>query len=567
VQLRRRRLHESHADLPGAAGGELSLTLRPLRWPVAAPAALAVALLSAACGPAYDPTAAATAEKARGRIGNVLAHIPPQCYTKTDGVANPCWVCHTGKNQLNATDDWQLQAQYLLNAIGRENHWTNLFVDRRAEIAAQNDADTLRYVREDNYAPLRAALAKLPKDRRPRWQPDVDLARGFAADGFARDGSGWRAFRYKPFPGTFWPTNGATDDVMIRLPAAFRRDASGHDSAAIYRINLAIVEAAVAVPDTRADTALDLPTEALDERLAGFDLDGDGRLAQAARIAALPAHYAGAAANLPVKRYAYPVGTEFMHGVYYLDPDAPDLRARRLKELRYSRKIFQLDDAHLAQKFAEDAREMATGGWPYFGGDAFSGIFSEYGWQLQAYIEQADGRLRLQTREEQMFCMGCHSGIGVTVDASFSLPRKAPGAAGWGYASLAGMRDVPQAGSDEPEYLRYLRRARGGDEYRANDEMLARWFPHGALDEAAVRRADVRALILPSRARALALDKAYRALVATQDFAHGRDALLAPAANVLRRVDGAETGLREADGRVWQDGRLWLDWGSARTSP
>src|SRR3546814_2792844 len=70
--------------------------------------------------------------------------------------------------------------------------------------------------------PLRAALQRLPESRRPRWIPDLDPAQGFDDTGFARDGSGWRAFRYKPFPGTFWPTNGASDDVLIRLPAIFR---------------------------------------------------------------------------------------------------------------------------------------------------------------------------------------------------------------------------------------------------------------------------------------------------------------------------------------------------------
>lgn len=519
-----------------------------------------------ACESHYDPVAAASAEKARGRIDNVLAHIPPQCYTQTDGHANPCWVCHTVTNNKNGADDWELQAQYQLNAIGHNNHWTNLFVDRSKAIAAQNDADTLAYVRHDNYRPLRAALKRLPQQQRPRWVPDLDLAQGFDGDGFARDGSGWRAFRYKPFPGTFWPTNGSADDVMIRLPPVFRQTADGKDSRAVYRINLAIVEAVVAVPDTRADDALDLPTEPLDETVAGFDLDGDGKLAQATRIHALPAHYAGAAADIAVKRYAYPIDTEFMHGVYYLDPDAPDMRANRLKELRYARKIFQLDDAHLAQKYAQDAREQLTGGWPYFGGDAFSGLFSEYGWQLQAYIEQADGRLRLQTREEQMFCMGCHSGIGVTVDGSFSLPRKLPGARGWGAQNLSGMIDAPQVGSAEPEYQRYLRRAQGGDEYRGNAEMLARFFPNGRFDADAAQVAapggggDLRSIILPSRDRALLLDKAYRALVREQDFKLGRDALPAPAQHVHHKVEGAETGLREEDGHVYKDGRIWLDW-------
>ncbi|NGY06006.1 hypothetical protein [Solimonas terrae] len=540
------------------------------RWRAAT--LVAVGLLLAGCESHYDPLAAARVEKARAHIGNVLAHIPPQCYTQTDGVANPCWVCHTAKNNRNAADDWQLQAQYQLNPIGRTNHWTHLFVDRRQAIAAQRDADTLTYVRHDNYAPLRAALQRLPEKQRPRWVPDLDLEAGFDADGFARDGSAWRAFRYKPFPGTFWPTNGATDDVMIRLPAAFRQRADGSKAAAIYRINLAIVEAAIAVPDTRPDAALDLPTEPLDERAAGFDLDGDGRLAIATRIHALPAHYAGAAAGVAVRRYAYPLGTEFMHGVYYLDPQAPGMRARRLKELRYARKIFELDDVHLQRQYDLDAQEQQTGGWPYFGGDAFSGIFDEYGWQLQAYIERADGRLRLQTREEQMYCMGCHSGIGITVDGSFSLPRKLPGAAGWGEQDLAGMVDAPQAGSDEPEYQRYLRRTGGGDEYRANAEMLARFFPRGRFDAGAAQAAapggggDLRSIILPSPQRALLLDKAYRALVREQDFALGRDALPEPALHVHRKIDGAETGLREQDGHVYKDGRIWLDWPQAATA-
>ena len=31
-------------------------------------------------------------------------------------------------------------------------------------------------------------------------------------------GSDWRTVRYQPFPGAFWPTNGSTGDVFIRLP-------------------------------------------------------------------------------------------------------------------------------------------------------------------------------------------------------------------------------------------------------------------------------------------------------------------------------------------------------------
>jgi hypothetical protein len=520
-------------------------------------------------GPGYDPLAEAAAEKARGRIDNVLAHIPPQCYTRTGGNSNPCWTCHTAKNGRNAADDWELQGQYQFNAQGRVNHWTNLFVDRQPQMARISDAQALQYVRVDNYTPLRESLARVSTPDL-RWKPDIDLLQGFDQQGFAKDGSEWRAFRYKPFPGTFWPTNGSVDEVFIRLPAEFRRDTEGRLSREVYRANLAIVEAAVAVPDTVSDDYLDYPIEPIEEAAAEIDLDGDGQIAgKAAVIRRLPSHYRGGASRQAVTRYDYPVGTEFLHTVHYLDPEVPGFRAIRLKELRYSRKLFRLDDVNLRYRYAEDAREQLTGGWPYFGGDAFTGIFNEYGWRLQGYIEDAEGRLRLQTREEQVYCMGCHSGIGVTVDGTFSLPRKVPGAAGWSPEDLAGIQDVPQAGSTEPEILLYFERVGGGDEFRANGEIRARYFPGNRLDSAAVRRAapggpdDIRSLVMPSAARALQLDKAYMALVREQSYKMGRDAPLAPLEQqVYRKVEEDETGLKAA-GLVQRDGRLWLDWRSA----
>jgi hypothetical protein len=119
---------------------------------------------------------------------------------------------------------------------------------------------------------------------------------------------------------------------------------------------------------------------------------------------------------------------------------------------------------------------------------------------------------------------------------------------------------MPQAGSNEPEILRYFRRVGAGDEFRANSEILARFFPGGRLDAARVRRArDLRDLILPSPARALALDKAYLLIVREQSYIHGRDAVLAPAQNVHQRLENTDTALK-ASARVYRDGRLWLDW-------
>ena len=215
---------------------------------------------------AYDPFSAAAAEKL---IGNVEAGVPPQCYTRTGANSNPCWTCHTSRNGRNQTDDWRLQQRYDFSDLGRTNHWTNLFQDRRAAIAGIGDAEALSYIRQDNYAALRPAL--LAQAGYQGWVPDLDYRQGFDAEGFARDGSDWRAFRYKPFPGTFWPTNGSADDVLIRLPARFRTDATGHPSRAVYKANLAILEAAMTVPDTVPDASLSRGIEPIDEAAAGLE--------------------------------------------------------------------------------------------------------------------------------------------------------------------------------------------------------------------------------------------------------------------------------------------------------
>ncbi len=549
---------------------------------------LVLLLATIATTAAADPLAAAAAER---RIANVEAGIPPQCYTKTGGASNPCWVCHTTANGRNRSNDWALQQRYDFSDLGRANHWTNLFKDRRAEIATIDDQWMLAHIRQDNYSELRKTLAALTDY--PAWRPDFDAAQGFDEAGFARDHSGWRAFRYKPFPGTFWPTNGSTDDVAIRLPAMFRSDANGQPSRAVYQANLAIVEATVAIADSVADQKIALPIEPIDERAAGIDLNGDGRIDGIAhQLRGLPAHYAGAAAEIAVRRYEYPAGTEFLHGVHYVDPDAPEMRATRFKELRYALKRGELSDAALQRRYNEEAQEQLIGGRPHYSGSAFTGQTNAFGWQFTGYIEDASGQLRLQTREEQLYCMGCHTGLGVTVDQTFSLPRKPPGARGWGEQRIAGMADAPEAGSREPEYLRYLKRVGAGDEFRANTEMLTRFFRRamppqiqvaddsgiGKLDSnsrnspqhlnlGAVQKSEasngIAGLIEPSRERALALDKAYTLVVREQSYTLGRDAVIEPMQNVLRTIDPPQNGeAAPAVAKVFKDGRLWLDWDS-----
>jgi hypothetical protein len=242
--------------------------------------------------------------------------------------------------------------------------------------------------------------------------------------------------------------------------------------------------------------------------------------------------------------------------------------ARRMKELRYSRKVEELSDASIVATTdrAVDAEEDAFAGGPQVG------YRNAYGWQLTGFIEDAYGRLRVQTEEEHLACMGCHTNLGVTVDQTFALARKLPGAAGWRPQDLRGIPDVPQLGQEEPEILTYFARVGGGDDLRANDEVRERFFPGGVLAEAEVRRAapggdrDILHLIAPSRRRALQLDKAYLLLVREQSFASGRDPVLAPVANVQREVRNGSTELARA-GRVFVDGRLALDWRGLEAEP
>src|SRR5262249_15395741 len=159
--------------------------------------------------------------------------------------------------------------------------------------------------------------------------------------------SGWRAFSFYPLPGAFLPTNGgAAGDVLIRLDPVLRQNAAGDADTAVYVANLAIVEALI----TRAD----VPIDALDERQLGADLDLDGRLGIARRVAfrahpygATRMHYAGKARALedsgqfPIAPGLFPIGTEFFHTVRYLDvTDTGEVKpAAHLKELRYTKKI------------------------------------------------------------------------------------------------------------------------------------------------------------------------------------------------------------------------------------
>ncbi|WP_223638748.1 hypothetical protein [Rhodobacter sp. TJ_12] len=506
-------------------------------------------------------------------LSNPTAYIPPQCYTKTEdaagGVHNPCFTCHVSSRAPHYINDADLQTAYSFPEPALENPWTNLFVDRRAAVARVSDTEILAYIRQGNY--LDAAGTNLLAERLehlpPDWDVDgngtwdgftPDVAYNFDAEGFdiGADGqmTGWRAFAYYPLNGAFWPTNGATDDVMIRLPDAYRQTEDGRESRSVYKVNLAITEALI----RRAP----VPIEPTDERPLGVDLDKDGTLGQALNIAfdwapkeGRNMSYVGrarvlqAAGEAPLAAGLYPLGTEFLHTVRYIDVDEVTGQIRmaaRLKELRYMRKTrwqtyFDRQEGALAEAKERDSFPDRIA---LFFGSSEVGVSNGTGWRLQGFIEDATGDLRPQSFEETVFCIGCHGGVGANDDDTFAFPRKLAGTlghGGWWHWSQRGLYDIPEMirADGAPEYAHYLAENGAGDELRGNMEVIDRYLTEtGDLrpDPVAAFRADVSQLLYPSRKRALALNKAYREIVREQSFVKGRDATLTEQENVHRSV-------------------------------
>ncbi|TGD71004.1 hypothetical protein E4634_20245 [Mangrovimicrobium sediminis] len=537
-----------------------------------------------AAGDSNLPSAADTPLPLTSRtLRNPAAYIPPQCYTKTQDEAgrahNPCYTCHTVPRRPNYTYDADLQLAYDFPEDLAVNHWTNLFADRSAAIRDTSDAEILEYVRTSNYfnasggISLYDVLADPPQewdyDGNGRWdgfRPDVYF--NFDAQGFDHDpqgnATGWRAFAYHPVPGAFWPANGSTDDVLIRLPQAFRTGLDGKPDLAVYRTNLAIVEALV--------TERDIPIEPVDEAaLGGIDLDRDGRIGSASKVvydwAPLEqrlmsyvgqARDAQRAGEVHLAAGLYPEGTEFLHTVRYVDVDenGDNRLAPRMKEVRYALKRLWVDYSKLEAKAAAEFKEKRD--FPNrlktVRGNLESGVSNGQGWAYTAFIEDASGELRPQTYEELVFCVGCHGGIGGNRDGVFSFERKLGSdafQAGWYHWSQKGLRGTPERrlADGSFEYAHYLASNGAGDEFRANRELRDRFFDaQGKLKEAELAkvRDDIAELLFTSPARAMALNKAYREVVREQSYYLGREAMLAPLINVHEEIEpGTETGVRE----------------------
>jgi len=492
---------------------------------------------------------------------NEEAPIPPQCYTKTQGSNNPCYTCHqtytTPDNndyRTNLRNDGINQGLYNFSDEGEINSWKNLFVNRQEWINKISDEQISQYVDQDNYSQLPKKLRKM------NWKgfiPDLKnyhLANeAFDYKGIAKDGSGWIAFNYKPFPGTFWPTNGATDDVLIRLSPKFRQ-LNGKYNENVYLINLSLVELSI-------KTLAKIDIFSADEIRINRDLNLDGRLTTDVESLSTQRYFVGDAQHIEVPHQQYPVNTEIMHSVRYVGVnDKGDIVVpKRMKELRYMKKTALLNHSEIDNAYRRERKEKLDEQLPSYIRVKDSGFNNKFGWLIQGYIEDYNGELRPQSYEETFFCMGCHSAIGTTIDQTFAFPRKVTGRDGWGYVNLKGMKDVPSKGQQEGEILQYLQINGGGNEFRENIEMFKKWYnADGTVNKDKIKQADVYELITPSKQRAYAMNKAYTQIVRTQSFIHGRDVNISPAINVHKKIDESVAPLKK-EHRL-EDWDIRLDW-------
>ncbi|PLY08892.1 MAG: hypothetical protein C0625_01280 [Arcobacter sp.] len=503
------------------------------------------------------------------------AYISPQCYTKTKDtngkVYNPCYSCHINSNEPNYVDDWDLQESYAFSENSKKNPFTNLFKDRTSQVNSISDEEILEYIAEDNYMDNKGniILANRLKYALPeKWDFSSDGIKdgkwsGFVPDSyfnFDKEGfdknkegnyTGWVAFGYSPFLGTFWPTNGSTDDVLIRLPSSMMKDADGIFSKEVYKINLAIVESMI----KRKDISIDK----VDENIYGVDLNHDGILSETSTVVynwIIPEYnngkyiysnfYVGFAKleleknKLHIAPGLYPEGTEFLHSVRYIGINEAKTGiklANRMKELRYAKKTSWNTYSQLSNAASSEIKERDA--FPdrlrTITGNVEEGLNTGLGWHYQGFIEDKGGHLRPQSYEETLSCIGCHSGIGAITDSTFSFPRKNntynKGWYHWSQKDLSGMKDRILTNNNKGEYAYYLENNGAGDEFRGNEEIKSKFFDSkGNLIQSEVDKIanDITYLINPSVNRAISLNKEYKVIVDEQSYIYGKDGHTAP---------------------------------------
>lgn len=499
------------------------------------------------------------------------AYITSMCYTKTQDetagtVSNPCYSCHTKGKLPNYYNDTNLQVEYRFPEKLMKNPFSNLFKDRSSLVAQISDDAILEYVRKSNYFDEDGGISLL-KDLPSDWEgykPDCYF--NFDEEGFDKDKKDeytlWRAFRYYPFLGTFWPTNGSTDDVLIRLDDIFAQDDNGSMDIEIYKINLSIVEALVKQKDVALHTRVD-------ESIYGVDLNQNGTLDISRKVSVSTydkmSYIGKAKQSLAEKKIhlapgLFPENTEFLHSVRYIDwDDSADHigLSKRMKELRYAKKYSWSTYSEIERAAGAEAKESLANGTDEsfianFRGDYEHGMKNEISWVYQGFIEDKSGKLRPQTNEETIGCMGCHSHLGATTDSTFAFARKFEGIDktavdyGWNHWSqkgLAGIKEPRVKYKDlglQYEYSFYLKNNHSGNEFRNNDEVKEKFFDSKgnikikSLDKLHL---DISELLFPSKQRALALNKGYKTMVQEQSYIYGRDANIEPMENVFKTIE------------------------------
>lgn len=487
-------------------------------------------------------------------VYNPESVIPPQCYTKTEGVNNPCYACHQSydatEKRPNQMGDGTLQGNYEFSDVGLTNSWKNLFIDRTALIATISDDVIKKYVEQDNYT------AAINNETLPDYMQVMQLGAAddaFDSTGMAKDGSGWVSYNYKPFPSTFWPTNGSTGDAMIRLPKTFQQRDGKYDSS-IYKVNLSLVE--MTLKDIKK-----LTVSPVNEKRLQIDINRDGKLNTEESNLVRLTHYVGDASDIPLALMLYPEGTEFLHTVRYIgvDDEGNIYNAPRMKEVRYMKKHKFRTRESLASAYYAEAKDKHFEKLPQTRYLGKQGIDNGFGWTINGFIEDENGALRAQHDQELAFCNGCHKSVGATFDQTFSFARKVPGQKGWGYINLRDIEDVPNINEEQGEFLTYMQRVGGGDEFRQNGEMLAKWFDEkGMVKKYVLMKApSIYDIITPSAERAHALNKAYFTIVKEQSYLFGRDATLTEASNVLSSIDTEQPPLKPEHRFKWD---MRLNW-------
>jgi len=263
-----------------------------------------------------------------------------------------------------------------------------------------------------------------------KYFPDFNPATVDSKTGWANNG--WRAYKWKSQQFSFPAALGGWKQIYIRLPLKFRLDEKGVLSREVYAQNLDLLEKAVKGAEPRTS-------------------------------------YVGKASDEQPKKYFFPLGTEFILAIHYLDPISG--KAKRVQDHRYM--VKSVPDEAIVIDTTQDLMVGKPTSLPdppseynrtlehLAGGpdNPYGVIYSHAGWDIVAYLEQdtESGRLRPGIREENQFCIGCHGrSIGVMRDGIWSFQRKLPGEEGWRLQDFNGIKDYVNKQTGKGDFFEWI---------------------------------------------------------------------------------------------------------------